>query len=395
MSWNSVLPSLQWGRVIEDADGCPLRRTAPHPVPSFNGAASSKTRMAAYRRRLRKNPIKLQWGRVIEDADGGTRPSLDPPLTGFNGAASSKTRMASTSEGSAAGSPASMGPRHRRRGWPLARTPACSCCSACFNGAASSKTRMATPATSDTADLSASFNGAASSKTRMGGLMSIVQRYEIVLQWGRVIEDADGARSRRRRGRVQRGFNGAASSKTRMAPLGGARDRGDKRASMGPRHRRRGWLGSFPRHPATIDWLQWGRVIEDADGADRRGHARGRLEGASMGPRHRRRGWPTAPEVPPVTIDRFNGAASSKTRMARLTLHIARAFPCFNGAASSKTRMAGATLRLASRSRSLQWGRVIEDADGAGPQRPRVRESVRFNGAASSKTRMELLLQLE
>ena len=258
-----------------------------------------------------------------------------------------------------------MGPRHRRRGWS-SRATATTTPSPSFNGAASSKTRMGAEARG-APEGAPGFNGAASSKTRMG------------------------AGSWRPTTPAIASFNGAASSKTRMACIAG-REHKREHASMGPRHRRRGWrlrlpsalrswLASMgPRHrrrgwratgseagpslPASMGprhrrrgWgcnsgavgarstgLQWGRVIEDADGraVDPRHRE---LSRASMGPRHRRRGWRSStPHRPPQKRG-------------------------FNGAASSKTRMAVRWIDMSNQAVELQWGRVIEDADG-GVQQP-------------------------
>ena len=157
----------------------------------------------------------------------------------FNGAASSKTRMADTDPDDAVRRLiASMGPRHRRRGWRLTFDESAAACRG-FNGAASSKTRMASLTTRESTG-SARFNGAASSKTRMGTFPDLGIETISGLQWGRVIEDADG--------RVRDDLRRLVAD-----------------ASMGPRHRRRGW--------------------------DRRARCHGPAGMASMGPRHRRRGW--------------------------------------------------------------------------------------------------------
>ncbi len=184
-----------------------------------------------------------------------------------------------------------------------------------------------------------------------------------LLQWGRVVADAEGRACSSTTTAPARSFNGAASLPTRKAcpeldparPLGcfngaaslptrkvdhAAQRRGHRgRASMGPRRCRRGrqpapgvrgvrrvalqWGrvvadaegGPIARRRCEHDRLQWGRVVADAEGS--RPSCRPRRRSASMGPRRCRRG--------------------------RTFRRVLTKFPT-----------------------QLQWGRVVADAEGVG-----------------------------
>ncbi len=304
----------------------------------------------------------LQWGRVVADAEG--RVHGDRPVPGVR---------------------ASMGPRRCRRGRRNAASTA-SRVRGRFNGAASLPTRKDAGA-SPAASLVAGFNGAASLPTRKeAGPPQWVQALG-TLQWGRVVADAEGLTA------------------LGLSAVGG-------KASMGPRRCRRG--RAYDHHDGlgpTPQPLQWGRVVADAEGSSPV-RSRSRSTSASMGPRRCRRGrvpsstsTATAPrrfngaaslptrkalgydEVDEVTGrfngaaslptrkgatrcparrpgSRFNGAASLPTRKGRESRREHAAQRRFNGAASLPTRKGPRSCATRSGSSSLQWGRVVADAEG-------------------------------
>ena len=279
--------------------------------------------------------LQLQWGRVVEDAETpiatssrrAGRPASMGPRRGRRG------NLAEALVSAAPGG-ASMGPRRGRRGnQPRGRA---SCRGPrCFNGAASWKTRKPRSAVSGRIPPAAASMGPR--RGRRGNAVAFVLRL-----------------------RPASCFNGAASWKTRKHPV---------RAS-----------GS-----SCCGWLQWGRVVEDAEtwGGTRAAGVRGR---ASMGPRRGRRGNSTATTPSPRSRRCFNGAASWKTRKHQEATRLPAPPTSFNGAASWKTRkLANIQLveRLSDASMGprrgrrgnrgekrqeprpvwLQWGRVVEDAE--------------------------------
>ncbi len=132
-----------------------------------------------------------------------------------------------------------------------------------------------------------------------------------VLQWGRVVADAEG--------RV--GGPCTAAMSASMGPRRCRRGRPPKVidpraqrviASMGPRRCRRGREDPRAQLLARYARLQWGRVVADAEGPDR--VLSRLLAGASMGPRRCRRGRCAGNGRPPRAGACFNGAASLPTR---------------------------------------------------------------------------------
>ncbi len=184
-----------------------------------------------------------------------------------------------------------------------------------------------------------------------------------MLQWGRVVADAEGGRhvhrERRRRMRLQWG-RVVADAEGSAGPC--ARPRTGRCASMGPRRCRRGRKGiRVPDQPPKL--LQWGRVVADAEGP------RARARAAAS---HRSLQWGR------VVADAEGEVAQPSRRLGGR----------FNGAASLPTRKAKQIDALDNTDR-LQWGRVVADAEGATPTSAPA-TSGRFNGAASLPTRKEL-----
>ena len=252
------------------------------------------------------------------------------------------------------------------------------------------------------------FNGAAFLRTRNPSAALISPTGSSALQWGRVLTNAE---SQRRCGAAhcareasmgprsyERGihrwviqlyvaaprFNGAAFLRTRnlgSAPAqvpcipcfnGAAFLRTRNRigpcgqwtigaASMGPRSYERG-IPMAPTHlEASEVWLQWGRVLTNAessrivshDNADGiasmgpRSYERGIDDDAeyaltpyqaSMGPRSYERGIHSRGGEVQAMLDGFNGAAFLRTRNRHYRKQHKRCSECFNGAAFLRTR---------------------------------------------------------
>ncbi len=89
--------------------------------------------------------------------------------------------------------------------------------------------------------------------------------------------------------------------------------------------------------------LQWGRVVADAEGSSPRSRAE--------------RAW------------RFNGAASLPTRKGRHRSPSSWRRSRFNGAASLPTRKDRIAIVTSTQRTTLQWGRVVADAEGAARMR--------------------------
>ena len=183
----------------------------------------------------------------------------------------------------------------------------------------------------------AGFNGAAFSRTRKAEAFNRVQGDEDMLQWGRVLTNAEriadssrrasrrvasmGPRShergkRRRPSRptsASQGFNGAAFSRTRKVANRGVSERIHTLSFNGAAFSRtRKGIGVIA-DGAVATALQWGRVLTNAE----------------------RRAWSTSP----------------------------------------------------SRASTLQWGRVLTNAESSGSSSPMGARPDSFNGAAFSRTR--------
>ncbi len=354
-------PRLQWGRVVADAEG----------------ALVAGTNITI---------TVLQWGRVVADAEGGLVMSAGNSLgSGFNGAASLPTRKATMDPAEVAALGASMGPRRCRRGRSgVARQPEDSTDElqwgrvvadaegsfatrarsswACFNGAASLPTRK-DDSSAGVLPRASRFNGAASLPTRKGGEADIEKPPGFLLQWGRVVADAEGTRR----------FSGTSG------PLG---------ASMGPRRCRRGRYADLRlrphHHGASMGPRRCRRGRRPA--ARARGSDRGFNGAASLPTRKaaRPRPWRAAPDTASMgprrcrrgrfTIAPWNSACSCALQWGRVVAD-AEGYACEDGATSSIL---------------LQWGRVVADAEGGGTRRGGRRSSPRFNGAASLPTRKDL-----
>ena len=180
-----------------------------------------------------------------------------------------------------------MGPRSHERGNGRGRQPMV-LAGRCFNGAAFSRTRKLWRR-SGWARASRCFNGAAFSRTRKLVKETILSYDETLLQWGRVLTNAETPPPRR-----QRFLQGAYAS---MGPR--SHERGNRPGSSVGCRRRGCFNGAaFSRTRkqsiaitvgSTVHVLQWGRVLTNAetsrldDGPDAVTHA-------SMGPRSHERG---------------------------------------------------------------------------------------------------------
>ena len=206
-----------------------------------------------------------------------------------------------------------------------------------------------------------------------------------LLQWGRVLTNAEthcdgmvrnyahdasmGPRShergnspiRRCRGSRRTRFNGAAFSRTRKLPgLGCGFDQGFV-ASMGPRSHERG-------NPSILDRCH-------VDGV------------ASMGPRSHERGNASPPYLKIRETRRFNGAAFSRTRKPDVVAEVRGKILTASMGPRSHERGNLSRGWTELESRSLQWGRVLTNAETSSARQERLRSLVRFNGAAFSRTR--------
>ncbi len=399
---------LQWGRVVADAEGRRIASTADPTRSRFNGAASLPTRkggphpdprerravasMGPRRcrrgrevlaevspgmftasmgpRRCRRGrptlgggplPLNpLQWGRVVADAEGCECPSrarrssdasMGPrrcrrgryhdigstryAVPGFNGAASLPTRKGVT----------------RRMRGPLALR---------FNGAASLPTRKVGSYLQGPTPPPASMGPRRCRRGRRaeGGAKHSAHK---VLQWGRVVADAEGGATHR---------HDAARRAASMGPRRCRRGRvralecgvRNPSASMGPRRCRRGRRTRTGARSRAGRSLQWGRVVADAEGVRARAAQR-RRHVASMGPRRCRRG---------------RMYLGGTTVLLAQLLQWGRVVADAEGYAHHR----GPTL-----ARPLQWGRVVADAEGGRRAPTRTPRRPRFNGAASLPTR--------
>ncbi len=156
-----------------------------------------------------------------------------------------------------------------------------------------------------------------------------------MLQWGRVVADAEGDHALPSVN-VADGFNGAASLPTRKASV-----------SVVSTCRPLSFNGaaSLPTRKASV------------------AHPGQQQPSASMGPRRCRRGRLRPSGRTCADSGRFNGAASLPTRKAEMAA------------------------KLAGVSAKLQWGRVVADAEGGCRPRRYFLTRMRFNGAASLPTR--------
>ncbi len=126
---------------------------------------------------------------------------------------------------------------------------------------------------------------------------------------------------------------------------------------------------SLTRTRLTVNTkLQWGRDIIVADRRCTRPRFRSAAR-ASMGPRHHRRGSSIVVKSPCKGKLGFNGAATSSSRIEQIGAQDSRDHHCFNGAATSSSRIAG-VIALACLRSSLQWGRdiIVADRGGASAQ---------------------------
>ena len=132
------------------------------------------------------------------------------------------------------------------------------------------------------------FNGAAFSRTRkpLDKVDKLHDRY-VALQWGRVLTNAETCRISKTRSE-RTCFNGAAFSRTRKP----SETPGMKAPTMGFNgaafSRTRKLRLSRPARRSSR-WLQWGRVLTNAETGGNLRPA-GRPEPASMGPRSHERG---------------------------------------------------------------------------------------------------------
>ena len=63
-------------------------------MAGFNGAASLMTRIFEAKDKMHNEAVTLQWGRVVDDADMSDRAEMGRSIgDGFNGAASLMTRI--------------------------------------------------------------------------------------------------------------------------------------------------------------------------------------------------------------------------------------------------------------------------------------------------------------
>ncbi len=228
-----------------------------------------------------------------------------------------------------------MGPRHHRRG-SQRRGERAYRGKPSFNGAATSSSRIGSDKVGGGKG-QAGFNGAATSSSRIVTLPMVTPSVVRVLQWGRDIIVADRRCTRPR-------FPSAA------------------RASMGPRHHRRGSL-TQARFVCALDGrfngaatsssrivrssrgeelnlleLQWGRDIIVADRSSKMQRARlpNTLQWGRdiiVADRALRIRWLNR-------LHRFNGAATSSSRIEQSPIYSATNYYRFNGAATSSSRIA-------------------------------------------------------
>ncbi len=253
-----------------------------------------------------------------------------------------------------------------------------------FNGAATWKSRKVrfvyvSPGRS------IGFNGAATWKSRKVDRAFFQPRTRDPLQWGRDLEVAESH------------WVGKLPLVVRM-PLQWGRDL-EVAESRDCR-----WLAGFDGR-----LLQWGRDLEVAE-SRKEWHLHAHLDNASMGPRLGSRGKLRLHELPSRKRTSFNGAATWKSRKAKLPKGRGYERPSFNGAATWKSRKDGKEVearfrddasmgpRLGSRGKRerIQTGSRLHHAS-MGPRlgsRGKIRTEANnasnaagFNGAATWKSR--------
>ncbi len=229
-----------------------------------------------------------------------------------------------------------------------------------------------------------------------------------MLQWGRVLWDAERSNTSCRVAPPGRSFNGAASCGTRKV----------RRVSASAAHNSRfngaascGTRKADPHYWVLrlLVWLQWGRVLWDAESPS----------GCCPCPREHRLQWgrvlwdaerPLVDSVGTLGSSSFNGAASCGTRKEVQQIReahdaVASMGPRLVGRGKVSTFIRAACCpsasmgpRLVGRGKNvfslfatitlmLQWGRVLWDAESPLFIRFYVRAHFRFNGAASCGTR--------
>ncbi len=262
------------GRDLDASMGprrCRRGRLRPHGSDGAMTNAASMGPRRCRRGRLSPSPSAnfststLQWGRVVADAEGRRSGPRREAATCFNGAASLPTRKGPRPDPRRRRPDASMGPRRCRRGREVGHAGRLGQQDG-FNGAASLPTRKVRRSGTK-AMLKLSFNGAASLPTRKASAAS--------LPTGAPFGASMGPR-RCRRGRCASAWTphrarGPASMGPRRCRRGrGARGRGPAigvhDASMGPRRCRRGRALKPAQEPIVLARLQWGRVVADAEG---------------------------------------------------------------------------------------------------------------------------------
>ncbi len=323
---------------------------------------------------------------------GSSKGTIVPSRTWlrFNGAATSLSRIADWERvGSVRVKIASMGPRHRCRG-SFIRCSGLSINCIGFNGAATSLSRIGRVAEralqrgcalqwgrdiavadrqnyyTDAHALAVASMGPRH-RCRGSKPMSIPTLRSKRLQWGRDIAVADRPTPGPLGGRRRR-FNGAATSLSRIAQEKRPQKARSQDASMGPRHRCRG-----SRATAARECL--GR-------------------GASMGPRHRCRGSSRNRTVSPARNVRFNGAATS---LSRIVYGSGRRYDdngCFNGAATSLSRIVTYGLGVVPGT-PASMGPRHRCRGSITPSLRGLADCTSFNGAATSLSRIVVKQQVE
>ena len=314
----------------------PTVRNNATATPSFNGAATFRSRKAQAAPPGRYGLAELQWGRDLSVAEGPSwRP--DPPTT----------------------CPASMGPRPFGRGRGIARL------------LAGEKAQLQWGRDLSVAEggrgrrgrggrQQASMGPRPFGRGRGRREMPVLQ-VPAALQWGRDLSVAEGWPTSPRpttstpqasmgprpfgRGRPQATARRAPRSRLQWGrDLSVAEGRGDRRprigarrASMGPRPFGRGRGRARGRARGRVRGLQWGRDLSVAEGA--------RSEAAA---------WKTI---------RFNGAATFRSRKD----------PRYRPVTRPDTM--------------LQWGRDLSVAEGRYPSGMPSCAAIRFNGAATFRSR--------
>ncbi len=182
---------LQWGRVVADAEG--LR---PHYVRFTTKASMGPRRCRRGRARLVPSCVvscvRLQWGRVVADAEGSEPRGLEADLdvASMGPRRCRRGRERDRDHARAAAPQASMGPRRCRRGRSRGG------CSRCHDAFALQWGRVVADAEGrrdpTAVAASASFNGAASLPTRKASARPERYANGRELQWGRVVADAEG-----------------------------------------------------------------------------------------------------------------------------------------------------------------------------------------------------------